>query len=1152
MLRAEQRDLWLARVCKSGMYPLSAFGMPLPGPNFKLHAESLGDDSVISDVKIKTPPKAEGKKPGTKTVTTLTRAGDVLSDLYQRALREPGFTLPIHMRGGVTKTVTFVPGHIWGQHIDSYANSSYSGNAIPVDGPHPAKVMVIGKMPWRRETEELRNLLDATGEILVTYLRDRLKIEGINDWYVTNLVKFMPPDESTTIKSAYLKDCLPLLHQELRIVKPKYILCLGADATKALLGNKYSVSYMDGRVIEYTYPTGLHENDPQPHTALVMSVIHPVNITRDEALGRQLERGLARFGMLQRGIRFDKAESDIDHRVISDLDELWATLLEAEHDPAKKDSVIGVDAEWQGEHPVNKGSYLRTVQFAWLPKKAACIKLRGVGGIRSFVDAEGKPAEKRAIAMLRAFFKGQKLNGVKFRRKRVVGHFFNSDLEWLVANGLDIQDEFLVPLYDLNVKDPNQPERLRQLYRKKGYKGRVPAWVRTRYEGGGDTGLRAHAIEESTSYGLEALAMRYTTAPRYDVQISDWITAYCKEHNLKAGQLEGFGNCPDHILCPTAEEREQYKTHNYACYDADVTLRIWYEQEKLLDCDYQGNCCREAFWENQIATPAVLEIHTNGILLDRKRVDYLTEKFIDARKRQEKKIKDWSRWPEFNIRSVQHVKEFLFGAKLNGKVTKDGKPIRIRPPAGRSLKLQPLLNTSKPPKQWAEIVEQGKENEHSPSTNKTVLSIMAQENPDEATQINWIRDYRFLDQVLKTVLRPPREDDEGNWLYEPDPFDTGGGAEQLIYDAGLCSVICDDGRVRTHIYQTKETGRWASARPNLQNMSKQRDPDYVRLLGGEKNAKGKWVGGDYKFPLRSVFKASPGHVLLEADYIGAELYGMAIMSGDPTMIDHATRNQLDEDDPNYYDIHSNVAVMAFSLDCKPTKKGLDEIGKAHLRIIAKNVIFGIAYGRGAKAIALAAKEQGIKISVDDAQKVIDTIFVMYPGLVPFFDEAKQRSAKARWICHCFGRFRRFPFTNDKTLRAEFERQAMNFPIQGMIASAVDRAIAYLWDYKRNCGNPKLFRILLQIHDAILLEVPYEHVEFVAEQVLPWAMRDQVAIYPTRLDGRPTDVGPYRLGIDAEVMLHWGEKLKADQAAEIGLTKSKYSRPGVKVSYFTSA
>lgn len=1131
---ADLHDIWRLQVEHSGMYPLDAPGMPLPGPNFKRHAEELGDVDT-EYVKVKVPDST--KKSGHRFEMQVKSLGQILSDLYLQALRQPGFTLPIEMKATRKTNVNFVPGHIWGQHIEDLIN--LEDTPRPVDGPHPARVMVIGKMPGVEEDRLGRNLIGPSGEILLRILK-QLRVKGTPKWYVTNLIKFLPPDGTTSIKAPWLKDCLPLLHQELRIVKPDYILCLGADASKALLGNKYGVGYMDGRVVPLTYNVGSDVETSEQHTAQVMTVIHPAQVAREQTLERQLYRGLARFNLLQGGTRFDEAEKDIDHRTIDTLEDLEELLYEVEHDPLKKDSVMAADAEWHGEHPVNKGSYVRTFQFSWRVKCGVAIKICHPGGATAIFDAEGKPAKKRVMKLLSAFFCGgvhKYSDGTvrKFRPKRVVGHFFNSDLEWLVDLGLDLRKQFRVPLYDLDMKNDECPKWLRKKYRAMGYGRIVPAWVRTRFEGGADTGLMAHAIEESAMYGLEMLAMRYTTVPRYDVPLSDWREAYCKENSLKPSALEGYGPCPDEILIP------------YGIYDADTTLRLYYEFHRMLDYDYEGNCCREAFWESMIAAPAVLEIHQNGIPIDRKRIDYLTEKFLNARSKQEATIKQWSKWPDFNIRSVQHVKEFLFGEDLNGKVTKSGEMVRIRPSGAKSLYLEPLLDTSKPPKLWRDIIDAGKEADYSPSTNKIVLSILAQDNEEQADQVNWIRDYRFLDQVLKTVLRPPKTDEDDNWMYETDNTT---GMDALMYDAGLASLVCDDGRVRTHLYQTKETGRWASARPNLQNISKQRDPDYKRLLGAKKNAKGKLEGGDYTYPLRSILKASPGHLLIEADYTGAELYGMAIMSCDANMIDHATRNQLPESDPRYYDIHSNVAVLAFKLKCPPTKAGLDAIGKSSLRIIAKSVVFGIAYGRGAKAIALAAKEQGIRITVDQAQQVIDTIFEMYPGLTPFFNECKGRAINERWLCHCFGRFRRFPYTDDFKLEGEFERQAMNFPIQGMIASAMSRAIAYLHDYKEQSGNPDMFRILLQIHDAILIEAPYENVQFVAEKVMPWAMRDMVSIYPTKLDGKPTGTGPYKLGFEAEVMEHWGEHLKADKLSVYGLDPShtSYARDGVVVKY----
>src|SRR5690606_521929 len=113
-----------------------------------------------------------------------------------------------------------------------------------------------------------------------------------------------------------------------------------------------------------------------------------------------------------------------------------------------------------------------------------------------------------------------------------------------------------------------------------------------------------------------------------------------------------------------------------------------------------------------------------------------------------------------------------------------------------------------------------------------------------------------------------------------------------------------------------------------------------------------------------------------------------VLSGDQTMLDHVRRNQLSEDDPDYHDIHSSIAKLAFNLPCEPTKAGLASIGKKHLRIVAKAVAFGVAYGRQAKAIAVAVQEEGINITEEEAQAIIRAIFTMYPSLEVFFKECR--------------------------------------------------------------------------------------------------------------------------------------------------------------------
>jgi DNA polymerase I-like protein with 3'-5' exonuclease and polymerase domains len=182
---------------------------------------------------------------------------------------------------------------------------------------------------------------------------------------------------------------------------------------------------------------------------------------------------------------------------------------------------------------------------------------------------------------------------------------------------------------------------------------------------------------------------------------------------------------------------------------------------------------------------------------------------------------------------------------------------------------------------------------------------------------------------------------------------------------------------------------------------------------------------------------------------------------------------------------------------------------------------------------LQAKEQGVNVTPDQAQVVIDAIFEMYPELVPFFDEAKSRAINEKWLCHCFGRYRRFPTTSDYKLEGEFERQAMNFPIQGMIASAVDRGSAWLDHEIDRQGLSDDIRIILQIHDAILLEVR-PHLVGHAQKLIQWAMVDMVEIWPSTLDGKPRGDGPYHLGVDMVIESHWGEKIPQDQYEKLGI------------------
>jgi hypothetical protein len=97
-------------------------------------------------------------------------------------------------------------------------------------------------------------------------------------------------------------------------------------------------------------------------------------------------------------------------------------------------------------------------------------------------------------------------------------------------------------------------------------------------------------------------------------------------------------------------------------------------------------------------------------------------------------------------------------------------------------------------------------------------------------------------------------------------------------------------------------------------------------------------------------------------------------------------------------------------------------------------------------------------------------------------------------------------------------------IQSLVADAVSRALDFLYNYRT--GRDLNYRIVLQIHDAAILEVPIKEIVTVYNEVLPRCMTDMVDVWPARLDGskRPDVKEPYHLGIGRDVYLHWGDEI----------------------------
>jgi len=1022
------------------MYPLidlTAPGMPAAGADFIAHANVLGDAIDINEVKKK------------KVIPV----GEQLVKLYRDALYKPQFPMPVMLKTQQVEA-EFLPGHIWGTE-DALQPAA-------IFGPfHKAKVMVVGKIPSAFELSH-QNYIGSTGMLL---LADTMEAAGISpetycSWYVTAACKFTAGrEEITAVPAAWIKDCAILLEQEIRLVEPDYILCLGNDAAKAVMRTAGNVTGLTGRVL----PLASFDAAGNPREIKVMSVMHPAYVVRKPDATGDFEGQIARFKSLLDDQIYTAEQ--VDHADIyteAALVELVDSMIA---DPEPNANIIAVDCEWHGEYPTEAGAYLRTVQVSNKDKWARTIVLRHQGGAVAFKP--GLEVVRRELLRL--------LKSTPDRRVRVGGHFLRADLPWLLAFGVDCRDEYAP------ASDPDD-----------------------RCHGGWDTSLMYHAVNECARYGLDECSMKFTTAPTYWEPLDKWKKKYRAENKLKASEVGGYGECPAYVL------------HPYASYDADVTRRIAMRfygtngADGMLRHDMYGNDCWLPYWTAHTASLAFLEMEMTGMVIDRNRADELTTLFMQTQDRLLAEIRAELNWPAFNPKSQPQLSVALFGRAFASRYTN----APAVPEDARVLNLRPIKTTGKRPVLWADMTWKGVDPKTAtPSTDKESLGILGHDNATAAK----IRDYKFASQVLQSVLRKPSENETGD-------FETDENGN-FAYEKGLVGCVHSDGKVRTHLFQTKETGRASSSRPPLQNLSSRREDDYKRIIGKE----------HYKHPVRSILRVPEGHVGIETDLTGAELAVLAWLSQDKDMIEHVRRNLLPESDPNHYDIHSQQAVKTFNLQgVEPTKSGLVAAGKKGLRIAAKNVNFGIPYGRGSEAIARQCKEEGVDVSADDCQRMIDAYFKAYPGTKAFLAECRSRSQSPGWLVGPYGRFRRFVESNERSVQGEQERQAQNFPIQGGVADAVSIALANFCKYRNE--HPDIdYKIALQIHDAIVLIVPFEHAERVYKEVIPKCMIDDVEFWPRRLDGTLIKgAGPYHFGMDRDVFVHWGEKLKPDAARTFGL------------------
>lgn len=241
-------------------------------------------------------------------------------------------------------------------------------------------------------------------------------------------------------------------------------------------------------------------------------------------------------------------------------------------------------------------------------------------------------------------------------------------------------------------------------------------------------------------------------------------------------------------------------------------------------------------------------------------------------------------------------------------------------------------------------------------------------------------------------------------------------------------------RIHTNLNQAgTSTGRLSSSDPNLQNIP-------VRGKTGNK--------------IRQAFIAPAGSLLLSADYSQIDLRALAHLSRDPALIAAFADDK---------DIHTMTAAKIFNVPANQVT--------SDMRRVAKTVNFGVIYGMSSYGLV-----QATNLTPGEANKFISLYFQKYPLVKEYLDQTKAQAHRLGYVQTLLGRRRSIPEINSpgRQIREAAERMAINAPVQGTSADIIKVAMINM--HREMARSALTSKMLLQIHDEILFEVPLEEIE----------------------------------------------------------------------------
>lgn len=715
----------------------------------------------------------------------------------------------------------------------------------------------------------------------------------------------------------------------------------------------------------------------------------------------------------------------------------------------KKDRpFICLDCEWHGKNWMDPDRYFRTIQLGYQKGKVVTLEVSKEGGERCYND------EKQLFLALKQLLEHPKV--------KLAGHNIIADGEWLLSYGVDIRN---------NVKY--------------------------------DTMLAEHLIDQNGPFGLEELSMKYTPYGRYSTDVEVWVRRH-KGEKLKDSTKDGYGYVPWSML----------KAYGYKDVDC-----LWYIMEKQIPILKERGCLSlrgpnmeyPSLLDSVMRTQRVTyDLEMNGLPVDMKQLDMLTEKYQSAKAESLAKVMQLSRaigYEDFNPRSSQHLRKILFDKRYLGLI--------------------PIKTTNGD--DWGRIAgEMGMDDETSisASTDKTTLQILEGKHPFIAELLN----FRRVDQACKT------------WLTK----------EKDGKPAGLYAQIWPDGTLKPRFSPLTESGRFRTAMPNSQNFPKKAEGYVTKIFGkGNEPPLLRTIVDPNK--REDYLKKGLKVVQLECDFCQAEMFVAANVTGDENMLKALTTPGLD--------LHDKTAVDSFGLhmfaedgrevsedylvelaaslkddggdeseEFQHFMKTLTYVGKngekmsrsefkSTLRVASKAINFGVMYGRGSRAISMQIKaDTGDTRTVDEidivtAEGLKNWKTVAYPHLWDTLQSWGQRLYNEGYVENPWGR-RKYGYVRKGEKNASLERQFSNFPIQSTVADTVQIAMDKMRVFIENTQLP--FKIQNQIHDAVMVEAPIEYIP----QVKQMFQETMAGIKIPLPNGRW-----FTLDVDIDVYERWGVKMK---------------------------